>query len=150
MPTLPLPRGTCDISPLALAPQTSQMRRPWGGIGVLPSPEGLWAVSGGGCELPAPPWASQLPWDEGSKRLGGSDDEDLWELPAPPILGVLGGALLMMFLIMVLFSLGTGLETGGHRTRHLWSHSPGRQQPMNQEDHLWHKMGVGGTGERDL
>lgn len=48
-------------------------------------------MSGGGCELPAPPWASQLPWDEGSKRLGGSDDEDLWELPAPPILGVLGG-----------------------------------------------------------
>lgn len=30
-----------------------------------------------------------------------------------------------------------------------WSHSPGRQQPVNQEDHLWHKMG-GGDGRRHL
>lgn len=51
---------------------------------------------------------------------------------------------------MVLFSLGTGLETGGHRTRHLWSHSPGRQQPMNQEDHLWHKMGGRGEQEKEI
>lgn len=27
-------------------------------------------------------------------------------------------------------------ETGGHRSGHLRSHSPGRQQPVNQQDHL--------------
>ena len=64
----------------------------------------------------------------------------------------------------VLFGFGTGQETRGQdpsdtRTRpwrhvhpdpgrqvdtepgHLWSHSPGRQQPVNQEDRLRHKIG---------
>lgn len=41
-------------------------------------------------------------------------------------------------------------ETCGHRTRHGQTHSPDGQQPVNQEDRLWHKKRGGGVENRSV
>lgn len=86
--------------------------------------------------------------DEGSELPGGSDGQGLC-LPLQHPWDV--GSLPTIFLTKVLFSLGTGWDTGdmwthipGGRWTHLWSHLPGRQHPVNQDDHLWHKEEEGG------
>lgn len=175
-PLLREPGRVCAPSPLASAPQTSQMQRSWRRSRVMPAPERAWAEPGGGSELAALPRAVASP-----RMRARNSQEAVMAKPSGNCLTLRHsrdvGSWMMILLMKVPFSLRTGRrtsgqdprghmdtdpgetcgprsqETGGHRTRHPWSHSPGRQQPVNQEDGLWHRTGgeeeeIGECGHR--